>query len=105
MGGGAERTMINNKASDQDKQKVPFYKLFLFADKYDIALMIVGSLCAIGNGLSQPLMTLVFGGLINTFGATDPANIVPMVSKVCMYPALQCKCTSPVCYALQFSLK
>ncbi|KAK9922566.1 hypothetical protein M0R45_031027 [Rubus argutus] len=60
MGGGAERTMINNKAT----------------------LMIVGSLCAIGNGLSQPLMTLVFGGLINTFGATDPDHIVPVVSKV-----------------------
>lgn len=80
--------MSKNKASDHGKQKVPFYKLFMFADQYDIMLMIIGSLCAIGNGLSQPLMTLVFGGLINTFGATDPAHIVPMVSKVHTYPAL-----------------
>ncbi|CAB4306736.1 unnamed protein product [Prunus armeniaca] len=42
----------------------------------------VGSICAVGNGLSQPVMALVFGNLINTFGATDPADIVPMVSKV-----------------------
>ncbi|XP_062004874.1 ABC transporter B family member 9-like [Rosa rugosa] len=54
----------------------------MFADQYDITLMIIGSLSAIGNGLSQPLMTLVFGGLINTFGATDPAHIVPTVSQV-----------------------
>ncbi|KAL6133606.1 hypothetical protein ACLB2K_065840 [Fragaria x ananassa] len=75
-------TMNKNKVRDQDKQSVPFYKLFMFADKYDVALMIIGSIGAIGNGLSQPLMTLVFGGLINTFGATDPAHIVPTVSQV-----------------------
>lgn len=70
------------KVNDLDKQKVPFYKLFLFSDQYDISLMIIGSFCAIGNGLPQPLMTLIFGDLINTFGATDSAHIVPMVSKV-----------------------
>lgn len=90
--GGGKKTIFKNKASDQDKETVPFYKLFMFADRYDIALMTVGSLCAIGNGLSQPLMTLIFGGLINTFGATDPAHIVPMVSKVHTYLALQYKC-------------
>lgn len=79
---GGEMTMNKKKASDQDKQSVPFYKLFMFADQYDITLMIIGSLSAIGNGLSQPLMTLVFGGLINSFGATDPAYIVPTVSQV-----------------------
>ncbi|PRQ43987.1 putative xenobiotic-transporting ATPase [Rosa chinensis] len=79
---GGEMTMNKKKASDQDKQSVPFYKLFMFADQYDITLMIIGSLSAIGNGLSQPLMTLVFGGLINSFGATDPAHIVPTVSQV-----------------------
>ncbi|KAM5559067.1 ABC transporter B family member 9-like [Rosa sericea] len=79
---GEERTMFKNKASEQDKQSVSFYMLFMFADRYDISLMVVGSLSAIGNGLSQPLMTLVFGGLINTFGATDPAHIVPTVSQV-----------------------
>ncbi|KAI5331896.1 hypothetical protein L3X38_022022 [Prunus dulcis] len=79
-GGGGE---VDGKGKgDQDNQRVAFYKLFTFADRLDVVLMIVGSICAAGNGLSQPLMALIFGNLINTFGATDPADIVPMVSKV-----------------------
>ncbi|XP_004295414.1 PREDICTED: ABC transporter B family member 9 [Fragaria vesca subsp. vesca] len=72
------------KANDVEKQKVPLFKLFQFADQYDVALMFVGSVSAIGNGLSQPFMTLIFGSLINTFGATDRAHIVPMISKVAL---------------------
>ena len=66
-----------------DKETVPFYKLFLFADKLDVGLMIVGTVCAIANGMSQPLMTLIFGQLINTFGGFDSSRIVHEVSKVC----------------------
>lgn len=65
-----------------DKQKVPFYKLFTFADRRDVALMIIGTIAAIANGVTQPFMTLIFGKLINTFGRTDPQNIVKEVSKV-----------------------
>ncbi|XP_047307497.1 ABC transporter B family member 9-like [Impatiens glandulifera] len=64
------------------KQKVSFYKLFSFADRLDLVLMIVGTIAAIGNGLIQPLMTLIFGQLINTFGATDSSQILHQVSKV-----------------------
>ncbi|CAN6689574.1 unnamed protein product [Malus baccata var. baccata] len=86
-GGGDGKAEVNNNSgsqakADQEKQKVAFYKLFAFADRLDIALMIVGTISAVGNGLSQPLMTLVFGNLINTFGSTDPGHIVPMISKV-----------------------
>ncbi|KAM3251173.1 hypothetical protein P3L10_005243 [Capsicum annuum] len=41
-------------------EKVAFYKLFSFADRVDIALMIIGTIGAIGEGLTQPLMTLIF---------------------------------------------
>ena len=64
------------------EEKVTFYKLFNFADKLDVILMIIGFICAVANGLSQPLMTLIFGKLINTFGSTDPSHIVKEVSKV-----------------------
>lgn len=37
-------------------EKVPFYKLFFFAD---IALMAIGTFGAIGDGLTQPFMTLI----------------------------------------------
>ncbi|GAB2280616.1 ABC transporter B member 11 [Dionaea muscipula] len=62
---------------------VPFYKLFSFADSTDIALMVVGSIGAVGNGVCMPLMTLIFGDLINTFGQNQGTNhIVHAVSKV-----------------------
>ncbi|RYR36300.1 hypothetical protein Ahy_A10g051289 isoform A [Arachis hypogaea] len=75
--GDGGRRRKKNKAN----QKVPFYKLFSFADRLDVILMIVGTLSAIGNGMSQPLMTLIFGKLINTFGSGDPSHIVKEVSK------------------------
>ncbi|XP_065879863.1 ABC transporter B family member 9 [Euphorbia lathyris] len=63
-------------------QKVALYKLFSFADKLDVLLMIVGTFAGIGNGVSQPLMALIFGQLINSFGSTDPSNVVHLVSKI-----------------------
>lgn len=65
-----------------DEEKVPFYKLFSFADKLDVGLMIVGTVCAMANGMTQPLMTLIFGQLINTFGESDPSHVVHEVSRV-----------------------
>nr|DAD48108.1 TPA_asm: hypothetical protein HUJ06_018045 [Nelumbo nucifera] len=70
------------KAKGAEQQKVPFYKLFSFADKHDVALMTVGTTCAIVNGLSMPLMTLIFGQLINSFGSSDRSHVVAAVSKV-----------------------
>ncbi|XWS12436.1 hypothetical protein CRYUN_Cryun37aG0088600 [Craigia yunnanensis] len=74
----------NNKKKNKkaDDEKVPFYKLFSFADRLDLVLMIVGAIGAIGNGITQPLMTLIFGQLINSFGATDPSQVVKEVSKI-----------------------
>ena len=66
----------------KDDEKVPFYKLFSFADKLDILLMVVGTISAIGNGVSQPLMTLIFGELIDSFGGGDRSTVVHAVSKV-----------------------
>ncbi|KAJ1414191.1 P-loop containing nucleoside triphosphate hydrolase [Sesbania bispinosa] len=65
-------------------QKVPFYKLFIFADGLDVTLMIIGTICAMANGLSQPLMTLILGKLINAFGSNVPSQVVHQVSKVAL---------------------
>ncbi|KAI6679090.1 hypothetical protein NL676_039886 [Syzygium grande] len=43
---------------DEKGNLVPFHKLFSFADSTDILLMVVGSISAVGNDLSLPLMTL-----------------------------------------------
>lgn len=73
------------KSQNADQQKVPFYKLFTFADRLDIALMIGGTLGAIGNGMSQPIMTLIFGKLINTFGGSSgKPDLLDEISKVCL---------------------
>ncbi|KAF7852174.1 hypothetical protein BT93_L0561 [Corymbia citriodora subsp. variegata] len=61
---------------------VPFHKLFSFVDSTDILLMVVGSISAIWNGLSLPLMTELFGQLINTFGKNQAdSDVVDLVSK------------------------
>ncbi|KAJ0017256.1 hypothetical protein Pint_10094 [Pistacia integerrima] len=70
------------KGSEENTQKVAFYKLLAFADKKDVVLMVVGTVSAIANGLSQSFMTLIFGQLINSFGATNRSNVVHEVSKI-----------------------
>lgn len=78
-----------NGEKSQQKEKaetVPFYKLFAFADSTDVLLMIFGTVGAIGNGMGLPLMTLLFGELINTFGSNQySADIVSQISKVKIY--------------------
>ncbi|XXG82231.1 hypothetical protein AAC387_Pa10g0220 [Persea americana] len=66
------------------EEKVPFYKLFSFADGWDIVMMISGTLAAIGTGLSMPLMTVIFGQLINSFAGSNSNSIVHEVTKVVM---------------------
>ncbi|GKU90481.1 hypothetical protein SLEP1_g4470 [Rubroshorea leprosula] len=62
---------------------VPFYKLFSFADSTDWLLMLVGTIGAIGNGLCMPLMTIIFGDLVNAFGQNqNNSEIVHVVSKM-----------------------
>ncbi|EPS62261.1 hypothetical protein M569_12530, partial [Genlisea aurea] len=61
---------------------VPFYKLFGFATPTDKLLMFIGTVGAIGNGLCLPLMTIVFGDLINAFGRNAiNHDVVHAVSK------------------------
>ncbi|CAL0316517.1 unnamed protein product [Lupinus luteus] len=99
-----EATTTNNPPpadtnSEKSKQKekvetVPFHKLFSFADSTDILLITVGTIGAIGNGLGLPLMTLLFGQMIDTFGSNQTTeNVVEQVSKVSLkfvYLAVGC---------------
>jgi ATP-binding cassette subfamily B (MDR/TAP) protein 1 len=85
----AETSTTTNGENEKDKTKekqetVPFHKLFTFADSTDILLMIVGTIGAIGNGLGLPLMTLLFGEMIDSFGSnqSNTDDVVQQVSKV-----------------------
>lgn len=66
----------------QETNTVPLYKLFYFADSTDKVLMIIGSIGAIGNGLCMPLMTLLFGDLVDSFGQNQSKGVLAVVSKV-----------------------
>ncbi|MCD7457389.1 ATP-binding cassette sub- B member 9 [Datura stramonium] len=78
---------VNGEISSRNEgQKVAFYKLFMFADRVDVALMAIGTFGAIGEGLTQPLMTLIFGHIINSFGASSSSSeVLPQVSKAAIY--------------------
>ncbi|CAH1453217.1 unnamed protein product [Lactuca virosa] len=83
---GTESTAVDPEMSEKPKETtdaVPYHKLFAFADSTDYVLMIIGTITAIGGGISMPLQTLLFGELIDTFGdTTDNKAIVHAVSKV-----------------------
>ncbi|KAK7264797.1 hypothetical protein RJT34_32408 [Clitoria ternatea] len=71
-----------SEGNDEKAKTVPLYKLFSFADPLDHLLMFVGTVGAVGNGMSLPLMTLVFGSMINAFGGSrNTDNVVHDVSK------------------------
>ncbi|KAL2494628.1 ABC transporter B family member 9 [Forsythia ovata] len=78
----AEEGRAMKNGSEKKDQKVAFYKLFSYSDRLDIVLIIIGTISAIGNGLTQPIMTLIFGQIINSFGGTDSSHVVHEVSKV-----------------------
>ncbi|KAK3018859.1 hypothetical protein RJ639_004424 [Escallonia herrerae] len=83
---------MNGGQQDLEKTKekevtntIPFYRLFSFADSTDIILMIAGTLGAIGNGICLPVMTIIFGELVDSFGQTqNNKDIVRVVSKVAL---------------------
>ena len=79
------RRVMAERNSVVEEQKVSFVKLFSFADRLDVLLMVVGSMCAVASGLSQPLMALIFGQLINSFGSSDQSHVLNEVSKVHAY--------------------
>lgn len=73
----------------EETKAVSFWKLFAFADSLDKMLMIIGSIGAVGNGISMPLMTILFGELVDSFGQNQTDNVVSVVSKVThLYPFL-----------------
>ncbi|KAF4364867.1 hypothetical protein G4B88_025586, partial [Cannabis sativa] len=68
---------------DHNSKTVSFRKLFSFADSTDYFLMFVGTISAVGNGISIPLMTVIFGTLVDSFGeSVNNQQVLSKVSKV-----------------------
>ncbi|KAK9070037.1 hypothetical protein SSX86_010436 [Deinandra increscens subsp. villosa] len=82
-GDGGHESQSDKKKGKEKVDTVPFYKLFAFGDVTDYVLMIVGTIGAIGNGMCLPLMTVLLGDLINSFGHNqNNGNVLHVVSKV-----------------------
>ncbi|GBG48473.1 hypothetical protein CBR_g90975 [Chara braunii] len=79
-GGKAEK---DAKADPEpDAKAVSLAKLFSFADPLDVFLMILGSVAAMGAGSTIPLLMILFGDLVNSFGKSDEAHVVHAISEV-----------------------
>ncbi|KAM0895970.1 hypothetical protein ACQ4PT_023491 [Festuca glaucescens] len=79
MAGGGRETRANHDGA----ARVPLYRMFAFADKTDAALMAVGAVSAVANGMAQPVMTFIFGDVINAFSSAGSSpDVLHRVSKV-----------------------
>ncbi|KAJ3680674.1 hypothetical protein LUZ60_016952 [Juncus effusus] len=83
---GEEDSELSRKMKEESKKKtpkVPFFKLFSFADKWDYMLMAVGSIGACVHGASVPVFFIFFGKLINLIGLAYlfPTSVSHRVAK------------------------
>ncbi|RWW14092.1 hypothetical protein GW17_00022163 [Ensete ventricosum] len=71
-------------ARTEEVHKVPFLKLFAFADTWDYVLMALGSIGACAHGASVPIFFIFFGKLINIIGVAFlfPTTVSHRVAKV-----------------------
>ncbi|KAJ4750300.1 ABC transporter B family member 11 [Rhynchospora pubera] len=65
----------------RDDGKVSLFELFKFADGIDVALMVVGTIAALANGSSQPLVSSFFGQVVDAFGGATLDNVLYRVNK------------------------
>ena len=63
-------------------KKVSLLGMFRYADRLDVLLMVVGTVAAVGNGVAEPLVTVLFGKVIDSFGDSTTQSILRSVSKV-----------------------
>ncbi|KAL5700607.1 ABC-type xenobiotic transporter [Ranunculus cassubicifolius] len=79
----ASLSVVNRKGEEGSDDTVPYYKLFSFADSTDARLMILGTIEAVANGVSMPILTLLLGDLVNAFGQNiNNKNTLREVSRV-----------------------
>jgi len=63
-------------------KKVSLLGMFRYADRQDVLLMVVGAAGAVANGVAEPLMTILFGNVIDSFGDSTAQSVIRSVRKV-----------------------
>ncbi|XP_068649595.1 ABC transporter B family member 10-like [Aristolochia californica] len=82
-GDGEDKRKSSKDDEEEANKRIPFLKLFAFADFYDYVLMFIGSLGACVHGASIPVFLIFFGKLINIIGVAYlfPASVSHEVTK------------------------
>ncbi|KAF3341839.1 ABC transporter B family member 9 [Carex littledalei] len=79
---GGKDTEEKKEESNGAEGKVSIFKMLQFADGYDVLLMVVGSIAALANGISQPLLTFIIGQVIDAFGGATSSDVLNRVNTV-----------------------
>lgn len=80
-----ELSEVPRAAEKQRQPMVSFIRLFSFADKYDCALMLLGTIGAAAHGAALPGLIYFFGKLLTGLGgSTDQIIAQKTVNKVCV---------------------
>ncbi|RLN22168.1 hypothetical protein C2845_PM07G19760 [Panicum miliaceum] len=98
MAGGARDGGGEDGKTTTATAKVPsLLVMFRYADRGDVALMAVGTVAAVANGMSEPLMTVVFAAVIECFGAGDDSTVLHRISKDKPSPLFERKKRKSLC--------
>ncbi len=78
-----------DEAKSSESHKVSFFKLFQFADQFDVLLMLLGFCGAVGDGVAFSAMLYVLSGLIDVFGnrSLNSHEFMHEISKVNSFSA------------------
>ncbi|KAK9761506.1 hypothetical protein K7432_013549 [Basidiobolus ranarum] len=69
------------KVAKEVGPKVSYFKLYRFADSWDVTCIILGTICAIGCGVGQPLVAQLMGDVINGItGEFNPDTVKEQVA-------------------------
>ena len=84
------RSMTPKKAVKRKKkrqQRAAYHTLFIFADKVDYLLMVVGGTAAVLHGAAVPVFFIYFSRLINDLGHSmgDPKKQTAEVARVPLF--------------------
>uniref|UniRef100_J3L363 MDR-like ABC transporter n=1 Tax=Oryza brachyantha TaxID=4533 RepID=J3L363_ORYBR len=81
-GRGRDGRETKDAAATAMTKKVPLLGMFRYADRLDVLLMVLGTVGAVANGMSEPLMSVFFGNVINSFGDSSSSTVLRSVTKV-----------------------
>ncbi|KAI8820141.1 P-loop containing nucleoside triphosphate hydrolase protein [Fimicolochytrium jonesii] len=77
-------SIFNGKGTTKEDSdpKVSYFQLYRFASPFDWLCVIIGSLCAIANGVGQPLVALLMGDVINSINGSAQADAVDAIRTI-----------------------